>query len=210
MSNIDQNLYVKTISNINGLSHLPSFKNESDNDIDWSPWFDVGNKISTEISDANKEALDDILRKVNVKNVIEIGVARNNERSFTTQLLYAKKGIYCGIDIEDKTFLNDSLNRVYTIRANSHDQSTIRSYLNTIGLKKCSVLFIDGWHSVNTVINDWKYTDLLDDNGVVIFHDTNYHPGPHLIIEAIDRSMYRVVKYCDGGFDWGISAAYKL
>ena len=210
MNNIDQNLYVKTISNINGLSHLPSFKNESDNDIDWSPWFDVGNKISTEISDANKEALDDIIRKVNVKNVIEIGIARNNARSFTTQLLYAKKGIYCGIDIEDKTFLNDSLNRVYTIRANSHDQSTIRSYLNTIGLKKCSVLFIDGWHSVNTVINDWKYTDLLDDNGVVIFHDTNYHPGPHLIIEAIDRSMYRVVKYCDGGFDWGISAAYKL
>ena len=209
MNNIDQNLYVKNPSNINGLSYLPSFKNESDNDIDW-PWFVVSNKISTEISDANKEALDDIIRKVNVKNVIEIGIARNNARSFTTQLLYAKKGIYCGIDIEDKTFLNDSLNRVYTIRANSHDQSTIRSYLNTIGLKKCSVLFIDGWHSVNTVINDWKYTDLLDDNGVVIFHDSNYHPGPHLIIEAIDRSMYRVVKYCDGGFDWGISAAYKL
>ena len=209
MNNIDQNLYVKNPSNINGLSYLPSFKNESDNDIDW-PWFVVSNKISTEISDANKEALDDIIRKVNVKNVIEIGIARNNARSFTTQLLYAKKGIYCGIDIEDKTFLNDSLNRVYTIRANSHDQSTIRSYLNTIGLEKCSVLFIDGWHSVNTVINDWKYTDLLDDNGVVIFHDTNYHPGPHLIIEAIDRSMYRVVKYCDGGFDWGISAAYKL
>ena len=209
MNNIDQNLYVKNPSNINGLSYLPSFKNESDNDIDW-PWFVVSNKISTEISDANKEALDDIIRKVNVKNVIEIGIARNNARSFTTQLLYAKKGIYCGIDIEDKTFLNDSLNRVYTIRANSHDQSTIRSYLNTIGLEKCSVLFIDGWHSVNTVINDWKYTDLLDDNGVVIFHDTNYHPGPHLIIEAIDRSMYRVVMYCDGGFDWGISAAYKL
>ena len=209
MNNIDQNLYVKNPSNINGLSYLPSFKNESDNDIDW-PWFVVSNKISTEISDANKAALDDIIRKVNVKNVIEIGIARNNARSFTTQLLYAKKGIYCGIDIEDKTFLNDSLNRVYTIRANSHDQSTIRSYLNTIGLEKCSVLFIDGWHSVNTVINDWKYTDLLDDNGVVIFHDSNYHPGPHLIIEAIDRSMYRVVKYCDGGFDWGISAAYKL
>ena len=209
MNNIDQNLYVKNPSNINGLSYLPSFKNESDNDIDW-PWFVVSNKISTEISDANKEALDDIIRKVNVKNVIEIGIARNNARSFTTQLLYAKKGIYCGIDIEDKTFLNDSLNRVYTIRANSHDQSTIRSYLNTIGLEKCSVLFIDGWHSVNTVINDWKYTDLLDDNGVVIFRDSNYHPGPHLIIEAIDRSMYRVVKYCDGGFDWGISAAYKL
>ena len=171
MNNIDQNLYVKNPSNINGLSYLPSFKNESDNDIDW-PWFVVSNKISTEISDANKEALDDIIRKVNVKNVIEIGIARNNARSFTTQLLYAKKGIYCGIDIEDKTFLNDSLNRVYTIRANSHDQSTIRSYLNTIGLEKCSVLFIDGWHSVNTVINDWKYTDLLDDNGVVIFHDS--------------------------------------
>ena len=58
MNNIDQNLYVKNPSNINGLSYLPSFKNESDNDIDW-PWFVVSNKISTEISDANKEALDD-------------------------------------------------------------------------------------------------------------------------------------------------------
>jgi hypothetical protein len=210
MNNIDQNLYVKNPSNINGLSYLPSFKNESDNDVDWPRWFDVSNEILTEISDANKEALDDILSKVNVKNVIEIGIARNGARSFTTQLIYAKKGIYCGIDIEDKTFLNDGLNRVYTIRNNSHDQSTIRFHLNGIGLKKCSVLFIDGWHSVNTVINDWKYTDLLDDKGVVIFHDTNYHPGPKLIVDAIDRSMYRVVKYCDGGFDWGISAAYKL
>lgn len=210
MSNIDQNLYVKNTSNINGLSYLPSFKNEHDNDVDWLRWFDGSKEIPNEISEANKEALDDILCKVNVKNVIEIGVCRNGTRSFTTQLLYAKKGIYCGIDMEDKTFLNDHLNRVYTIKANSHDQSTIRSYLNNIGLKKCSVLFIDGWHSVNSVINDWKYTDLLDDNGVVIFHDTNYHPGPNLIIDAIDRSMYRVVKYCDGGLDWGIAAAYNL
>jgi len=208
---IDQSLYVKTPSNVNGLSYLPSFKNTFDNDIDLPINFlepFTGN--IQEITDANKEALDEILSKVNVKNVIEIGIARNNERSFTTQLLYAKKGIYCGIDLDDKSFLNDSLNRVYTIKANSHDQSSIRSYLNIIGLKKCSVLFIDGWHSVNTVINDWKYTDLLDDKGVVIFHDTNYHPGPNLVVPAIDRSMYRVVKYCDGGNDWGIAAAYKL
>jgi hypothetical protein len=210
MYTIDQNLYVKKPSNVIGLSYLPYFKDESENDIDWPRHFDGSGGLPTEISDANKEALDDILSKVNVKNVIEIGIARNDVRSFTTQLLYAKKGIYCGIDIEDKTFLNDDLNRVYTIKANSHDQSTIRSYLNTIGLKKCSVLFIDGWHSVNTVINDWTYTDLLDDKGVVIFHDTNYHPGPNLVVPAIDRSMYRVVKYCDGGLDWGIAAAYKI
>lgn len=210
MYTIDQNLYVKKPSNVIGLSYIPSFKDESENDIDWPRHFDGSGGLPTEISDANKEALDDILSKVNVKNVIEIGVARNDVRSFTTQLLYAKKGIYCGIDIEDKTFLNDDLNRVYTIQANSHDQSKIRSYLKTIGLKKCSVLFIDGWHSVNTVINDWTYTDLLDDKGVVIFHDTNYHPGPNLVVPAIDRSMYRVVKYCDGGIDWGIAAAYKL
>jgi len=210
MFTIDQNLYTKKPSNINGLSYLPSFKNEADNDVDWPGYFAPFNEIIQEITDANKQALDDILSKVNVKNVIEIGIARNNERSFTTQLLYAKKGIYCGIDLDDKTFLNDDLNRVYTIKANSHDQANIRSYLNTIGLHKCSVLFIDGWHSVNTVINDWTYTDLLDDKGVVIFHDTNYHPGPNLVVPAVDRSMYRVVKYCDGGSDWGIAAAYKL
>ena len=40
MNNIDQNLYVKNPSNINGLSYLPSFKNESYNDVDRPRCFD--------------------------------------------------------------------------------------------------------------------------------------------------------------------------
>lgn len=197
------------VSNIKGLKYIPKFRNLAYNDIDGTfrklKIFPV-----QETSDCNLECLRNILNKITVKNVIEIGVARNKERSFSHILIERKTGIYCGVDIEDKSFLNDELNRVYTLQSDSHNQSKVRNYFKQIGLKSVNVLLIDGLHSVNTVINDWLYTDLLDSDGIVILHDTNYHPGPSLLLDAIDKSEYRIEKYCDFYGDNGIAAAYKL
>lgn len=46
MFTIDQNLYIKKPSNINRLSYLSSFKNEDDNDVDWSGYFAQFNEIA--------------------------------------------------------------------------------------------------------------------------------------------------------------------
>lgn len=203
----------KKPSNIDGLLYIPSFNDENLNEYDWLELVDrsINHEYpNKEITDCNKSSLTEILSNVDVKNVIEIGVARNSANSFTYQFLSSKTGIYCGIDLDDKSFLNNEDNKVYTIQANSHEQERIRSYLNKCGINKCSVLMIDGWHSVTTVINDWLYSDLVEKGGVVIFHDTNYHPGPLLIVDAIDPKKYKVVKYCQHRNDFGITAAYKL
>ena len=72
-----------------------------------------------------------------------------------------------------------------------------------------NVLFIDGHHSVNTVINDWLYSDLLSDNGIVLFHDTNFHTGPTIFVESIDKEQYDVVKYFEEYNDYGVTIAHK-
>lgn len=213
MNVIRDSLYNKKPSNIDGLSYLPSFKDEYKNDCDWPGQVDpysTQEYPTQEITDCNKLSISKILNSVSVKNVIEIGVARNGSNSFTHQFLSAKTGKYCGIDIEDKSFLNSQENQVYTIQANSHEQDRIRRFLADCGIDKCSVLMIDGWHSVTTVINDWLYSDLVEQGGVVIFHDTNYHPGPALVVDAIDPKKYRVVKYCQDRHDFGLAAAFKL
>lgn len=206
-----ENKIKKFKSNVLGLKFLPQFIDENLNNADggWNP---EGFSPKSEITNDDLKSLNNILNRIEINNIVEIGVARNGSRSFTYTLLEKKpfSGKYCGIDIDDKSFLNNESNGIFTIKSDSNDQTFIRNYLKQIGINSISVLFIDGWHSVNTMINDWMYTDLLDSNGVVIMHDTNTHPGPNLILDAIDRNIYNVEKYCDNNFDYGISAAYRL
>jgi hypothetical protein len=202
---------VKYKTDIFGLLQIPSFVNPDLNNYDDMGYAYEEIRPYLEITDCNLSSLETILDKILVKNIVEIGVARNGNRSFTHTLIKrkTKDGIYCGIDLDDKSFLNDNENKVYTIRSNSHDQDIIRNYLKEIGMNKIDVLFIDGWHSINTVINDWKYSDLLSDKGVVIFHDTNYHPGPNIFLDFIDRNIYTVIEYCTNLDDYGLAAAFK-
>ena len=116
---------------------------------------------------------------------------------------------YLGVDLDDKSYLNNPSKRIHTIRENSYNQESVRNYMKEIGMEKISVLFIDGHHSVNTVINDWLYSDLLSDNGIVLFHDTNFHTGPTIFVESIDKSEYDVVKYFEEYNDYGVTIAYK-
>ncbi len=81
--------------------------------------------------------------------------------------------------------------------------------MNSLNIKEIDFLFIDGWHSINMVINDWLYTEKLSKNGIVGFHDTNRHPGPFYVFEAIDENLYYKYKYFEELEDWGISFAIK-
>jgi len=168
---------------------------------------------SVEVSDLNLLLMDNLSKKYNTHGIVEIGVSRNGPRSFTNTILKNKPDdtIYLGIDINDKSYLNDSNKNIYTIQTNSSNQSVVREYMNKINLKKISLLFIDGDHSVNAVINDWKYSDLLSDNGIVIFHDSNYHPGPRIFLECIDPKLFRIEKYFDNIIDdYGMAIAYRI
>lgn len=153
--------------------------------------------------------------------IVEIGVNRQVEEvdpiwgvsrlTSTIVLLENKRpqDIYIGIDIEDKSYFQDPTRNVYTIQSDSADHAFVRSKFDMLGITKIDYLFIDGWHSVNQVIEEWKYTDLLSTNGIVAMHDTNSHLGPYLLMEAIDTDMYEVRKYLSDIIDYGIGIAIR-
>lgn len=191
---------------IDGLVYEPQATNfDNDHDFYFRP-------CSTEVSSANFQLVSDVCKGFMTHGIMEIGVSRNGSKSFTQALLKdkPKEIIYLGVDLEDKTFLNDAENNIFTLQENSFNRDSVREYMKQIGLEKISILFIDGWHSINAVINDWQYTEFLSENGIVFFHDTNYHPGPVVLLRYIDSSKYRIEKYFEGQDDYGVAVAYKL
>lgn len=210
---IDVNNYkVNVIENptkIYGLKFEPQLEEKYDNDADIA-YFHRGG--FTEVSANNFNLMQELAKKYLTHGVMEIGVSRNGEGSFTKAILNNKPDNipYLGVDIDDKSYLDNIDKNIFTIKENSFNQETIRNYAKEIGLNKISLFFIDGWHSVNAVINDWKYADMLSDNGIVVFHDSNYHPGPLLILPAIDKNMFKIETYFKNEFDYGMAVAYKI
>lgn len=67
--------------------------------------------------------------------------------------------------------------RTEFFRADSQDPETISNIKNLIGDEEIDILFIDGDHTYEGVMNDFQnYAPLVADNGLIIFHDIVPHP----------------------------------
>ena len=194
---------------IDGLIGYPQFVINSENDEDYGVRY-----ASNEIQECELELVDKMAKQYTTHGILEIGVARpkNGDSAFTYKYLKNKsnKIPYVAVDIDDKTFLNNIEENIYSIQCKSEEQAKVREFLKQNGVNEISILSIDGWHSLNAVINDWKYTDLLVNGGIVIFHDSNYHPGVHCFIPFIDKTKYEVTKYFVNEDAHGITIAKKL
>lgn len=167
-----------------------------------------GKKV--ELSDWNRSQLNKHFSKVSkhAKAILEIGVCRNDDKSSTWSFINNKRpdAFYFGVDIEDKSFLNNEENNVYTLKTSSSNFEEIMKFVNSKGIEKFDFIFIDGWHSINQVLDDWKFTEFLADGGVVGFHDTNCHPGPMLFVDNLNPDKYDIEKCCTTWMvDYGIS-----
>ena len=168
--------------------------------------------IPIEVTEANRAAVTEYFLKVrdNCQAVLEIGICRNDKDSITHCFLNNKKDetIYVGIDLDDKSFLDNPEKNIYTIKNTSSDVDANIEKIKSFGVKQFDFIFIDGWHSINQVLIDWEYTKLLGNDGIVGFHDVNEHPGPHLFIRALDTEKWNVVDdACPD--DWGVGFAWK-
>lgn len=201
----------KKPSDIFGLTYIPSFEPNISDDLDIEKDTRMYN-VSAEVSNNDRLLLEKILaeHKNNINFIVEIGIDRNGVYSFTRSFFEFKKPetVYLGIDIDDKSYLNEPNRNIFTLKCNSHDQSTIRNKIAEFN-RPIDLLFIDGWHSINTVVNDWKYANLLSKNGIVVFHDTNYHLGPRNVVDAIDRNLFEVSYFFENENDWGMAYAIK-
>lgn len=165
-----------------------------------------------EVTDCNRYALLQQFLRVrdNAKSILEIGIGRNAEDSFAYVFFKSKKKdtVYIGLDIDDRAFLRDSENNIHTVQNNSSYYFENLQIFKQIGVEKFDFIFIDGWHSINQVLLDWEYTNLLAEGGIVGFHDTSCHPGPYNFINNLDKNKWHVQEnMCPN--DWGIGFAWR-
>lgn len=195
---------------VNGLKFFPSLEPLVSNDQD-HPAF--GWPSGPEVSDCNLAVVEEaMLLNGNLSRaVLEIGVHRNDGRSMTNLLMDRKLDscVYLGVDIDDKSHLDDIEKSIYTVRCSSHDQRKVREKLRALGVASLDIIMIDGWHSVNTCVNDWCYADLLSPGGIVLLHDTNAHPGSVALFHAIDERLYHKERRCVSDTDMGIALVRK-
>ena len=200
-----KNIITKLPTTAFGLKFFPSLEPHYCNDTD-GPY--LNSHGFRPISDENIQVVLDAIKSLgsNLQAIMEIGVDHSNSKSLSNILMKNKPKtcFYLGIDLDDKSYLNDVTNNIFTLQCNSHDQYSIRKYLTSKNIQKLDLIFIDGWHSVNTTVNDWSYVNLLSNHGLVIVHDSNTHPGDIALCEAIDTDIFDVTRYCFGN-DAGIA-----
>lgn len=177
--------------------------------------YDSARKWATvEVSECNRQML--LAQFTRLKNsckaILEIGIQRNGDSSFTQIFLgnKLKQTIYLGIDINDKSFLNNTNENIYTLQTNSSDYNKVVEYARSIGVNQFDFIFIDGDHSINQVLRDWEYTNLLSEKGIVGFHDTAYHYGPENFIKNLDLAKWEVIRNgCADENDYGVGFCWK-
>jgi len=199
---------------IGGLSYVPTSVPICSDDTD-----DCfrGQHPPVEFSECNQKVVADTFEtiKSTAKCIVEIGVSRNPDYSKTSTSVFlsnkSKDCHYIGIDLDDKSSLNDVENNIHTLKIDSSAHIFVFELMDQLGIDKIDLLMIDGWHSVNQCLSDWQYTSRLSDSGIVIMHDTNFHPGPSLLFEAIDGGLYEKEKFCNNPdiMDWGISVVRR-
>lgn len=75
-----------------------------------------------------------------------------------------------------KSFIHDN-QKLFLIRGNSTDKSTIKQVKKIIAKRGIDFLFIDGDHSYDGVKKDFEnYAHLVNRGGIIAFHDICIHP----------------------------------
>ena len=197
-------------TSIPGLKYFPSLEPEVSNDRD-GPLNDYW--ISPiEVTDANLDIVTEVVQGLgnNLLAALEIGVNRNGDRSMSRVIMDQRPpgSFYLGVDIDDKSYLDDEAANTWTIRTSSAERALILDRMRELGVGLLDLIMIDGWHSVNMCVNDWQFTERLTDHGVVILHDTNTHPGCVALFEAVDENLWIKQRFCTEN-DFGIATFRK-
>jgi hypothetical protein len=187
----------------------PYFNDEEDR-----PLFFHGLEVPVEVSAWTRERLRHEIEALGARCrcIMEVGVHRNGDLSATTALVrYKPPGcVYLGVDIEDKSYLNDPANNVFTLQCRAEETDRVTAYSELVGCGSFDLIFLDGCHSVSQVQKEWWYAGRLSKHGVMVLHCTNAHPGPKLLFDAVDSNLFDKTQYCsDCKDDWGMAVVRR-
>jgi hypothetical protein len=187
---------------VEGLSFVPTIEPAHSDRIDYYPeiWRPE-NRRDRDVSKCNEWVISKELWRA--RCILEIGI--HNDGTFLMREK-DRNAVYIGIDIADRKHLRRD--NVYTIQMDSKYNREVIALLDKLRLR-IDLLFIDGFHSIEQTILDWQYTSLMTPDGTVLLHDTNYHPGPIALFEAIDPTQWLKQKFCLDPDDYGIAVAWR-
>lgn len=176
-------------------------------DEDWDSSIEKNNlTIPSVVSECNRNYMLKYFRMIeSCKSILEIGV--NDYPGCLSRVLIDNKkdeAKYLGVDINPIPFTDVSKNQ-FGIQTDSADYEIIMSFAESKNISNFDFIFIDGWHSVNQILKEWRFIEHLNPNGIVAIHDTNYHPGPKKLIENLNPDKFIIEKYCAGLDDYGIA-----
>lgn len=213
----------KRETSIPGLLYLPSIIDEGVSDSDDISMKHVHDHGYSEalnqpfsVSQCNCAVVKSVMDLIgnNNKGILEIGLNADYDTQSITYQNTIHKPLdipYLGVDVQNRTYLNKPEKNMHFLWCESRDHIAIKSKLQGIGIDKLSLLIIDGDHSVDSVISDFQLSDVVEVGGIILFHDTNIHPGPCVFLDALDPEYYKVKKHCtEDKADWGIAVAQKL
>jgi len=153
------------------------------------------------------------------RGILEIGInVYSKPLLSTTRAVLEQKHndcVYLGLDVRDKSSINNTDKNVSTMVVDSKLRHTVRERMLELGMSTIDLLIIDGDHSIDMAINDWCFSEFLSPFGAVILHDTNVHTGPRALFDAIDELSFekRLISgdMVKGMFpDYGIGIARRL
>lgn len=143
--------------------------------------------------------------------ILEIGIGREDRfLNTSTSVLAGFKHFnirYIGIDNANRAYVEKLgiPNIVLLEELSENALKTLRNWGVEVEL-----LHIDGGHSVNNILVDWEFSEFVKDTGIIVLHDIKAHPGPKLLVDAIDRDIYTVHKmFLDDPKDFGMAVVYK-
>ena len=134
-----------------------------------------------------------ILEKFKPKILVEIGTATGGTLFLFTRIA-DPEAMIISIDLPEgpygkgyskwkihlyKSFIKDK-QRIYCIRANSHESNTLKKIEGILKNLKIDFLFLDGDHTYTGVKSDFDmYSPLVKRGGIIAFHDIVTHDRFH-------------------------------
>ncbi len=145
-----------------------------------------------------------VLDKVKPKILVEIGTATGGTLFLFTRIT-DPEAIIISIDLPEgpygkgysewkinlyKSFIRDN-QRIYFIRANSHEPNTLKKIKKILVNMKIDFLFLDGDHTYPGVKADFDmYSPLVKKGGIIAFHDIVKHDAFHDPSAAIEIDRF--------------------
>ena len=137
--------------------------------------------------------LASLIKMSKYKTVIEIGVFEGETSRHLIKAL-PKGGQFIGIDINDyrtdvtKAAMSIGGKSIDFILGNSLDE------LNHLPKNHFDLIFVDGDHSFEHVLEEFKLAEnLVSDGGVIVLHDTIHLEGPRRLVEYAQQLNYKSV-----------------